>query len=72
MPEENRLQKLAGYFKESAAIHKRVLPIISRCLEGMDNAGESIDPSKVRKHLHKTNECMKCIHRLYIYIYIDR
>jgi len=58
-PEELRLTSLGGYFRTAAEIQQKVLPIISRCLEGMTNAGNFIDPAKDSLALidvHKTGE----------------
>ncbi|XP_066916625.1 formin-binding protein 1-like [Clytia hemisphaerica] len=45
-PEENRVQKLANYFKEMSNIMRKVQPIITACLDGMVKAGDTCDPGK--------------------------
>lgn len=46
-PEESRISKLSGYFKEMSNIQRKVQPIITACLDGMVKAAETCDPPKV-------------------------
>ena len=45
--EENRILKLQGYFKAFTESQRAIIPIIHRCLEGMDAAADTCDPKKV-------------------------
>lgn len=59
IPEENRVKKLSGYFKEMSNIMGKVQPIIKACLDGMVKAGDSCDPGKDSSVLidrHRTGE----------------
>ena len=44
--EERRITCLQTYMKQTAQIENQVLPIITKCLEGVVSAAESIDPSE--------------------------
>eukprot|EP00112_Aurelia_sp_Birch-Aquarium-sp1_P011318 Seg238.9 transcript_id=Seg238.9/GoldUCD/mRNA.D3Y31 product="Formin-binding protein 1-like" protein_id=Seg238.9/GoldUCD/D3Y31 len=44
--EENRVTKLRGYFKAFTESQRDIIPIIHRCLEGMDAAADTCDPKK--------------------------
>ena len=42
--EERRSQCIRNYIQQSAEIRRRVMPIIDKCIDGMINASEEIDP----------------------------
>ena len=45
--EENRTDKLQGFFKAITEAQRAIMPIINRCLEGMDTAAGICDAKKV-------------------------
>lgn len=47
--EEDRIEKLKGFFKAFTESQREIIPIINRCLEGMDAAADKCDPKKVDK-----------------------
>lgn len=42
-PEEGRIEKLSLFLQNFSNIHKKVLPIITKCLDGMTEAGKVCD-----------------------------
>ncbi|XP_067124598.1 formin-binding protein 1-like isoform X2 [Centruroides vittatus] len=55
--EERRIACIQNYMKQSADVHKRVLPIINKCLDGMIDSAESINPkndSEMVSDMYKT------------------
>ncbi|XP_065068453.1 cdc42-interacting protein 4 homolog [Rhopilema esculentum] len=55
--EEDRIEKLKGYFKAFTEAHRVIIPIVHRCLEGMDAAADTCDAKKDSLSLidmHKT------------------
>lgn len=44
--EERRIACVQNFIKRTADIHKQVLPIIQKCLEGIIGAAEAIDPKE--------------------------
>lgn len=44
--DERRTASLQGYIKKAAEIHREVIPIIVKCLDGIVVAADSIDPKK--------------------------
>lgn len=56
--DERRIQRLAEGYCQFSDIEKKVLPIISKCLEGITTAGKKID----EKQVHFTTLLLICIH----------
>lgn len=51
--DQRRVQQLADGYCQFSDIEKKVLPIISKCLEGITAAGKNIDEKQVRaRSLH--------------------
>lgn len=52
--EEKRIERLGVCMKTYADVDRQVLPIVGKCLDGMTNAAESIEPKAVsaRTHTH--------------------
>lgn len=44
--EEDRIEKLKGFFKAFTESQRVIMPIINQCLEGMDVAADTCDPKK--------------------------
>lgn len=61
--DERRIRRLAEGYCQFSDIEKKVLPIISKCLEGITAAGRKIDEKQVhvRSLLDYTYHCMLCI-----------
>uniref|UniRef100_A0A8C8MMC4 Formin-binding protein 1-like n=1 Tax=Oncorhynchus tshawytscha TaxID=74940 RepID=A0A8C8MMC4_ONCTS len=53
--EEKRIEKVGESMKTYAEVNRKVLPIVSKCLDGMTNAAASID----RKDLYQVVESFK-------------
>lgn len=51
--EEDRIEKLKGFFKAFTESQRVIMPIINQCLEGMDVAADTCDPKKVRLTLYR-------------------
>lgn len=47
--EENRVNRIQSFIKQSADIERRTIPIINTCLDGMVNAAESISAAEDAK-----------------------
>lgn len=45
--DERRTVSIQGYMKKAAEIHRQVLPIVGKCLDGIVVAADSIDAKKV-------------------------
>ena len=45
--EEGRIMRLKSFFKAFTESQRVIMPIINRCLEGMDAAAATCDPKKV-------------------------
>uniref|UniRef100_A0A8C8K0Y2 Formin-binding protein 1-like n=1 Tax=Oncorhynchus tshawytscha TaxID=74940 RepID=A0A8C8K0Y2_ONCTS len=45
--EEKRIEKVGESMKTYAEVNRKVLPIVSKCLDGMTNAAASIEPTMV-------------------------
>ena len=45
--DEKRILSLQALMKQSSDVHRQVLPFISKCLDEMDRAADSIDPKSV-------------------------
>ena len=45
--EEDRIEKLKAYLKAFTESQRVIMPIINRCLEGMDAAADTCDAKKV-------------------------
>ena len=45
--EEGRIERLKSFFKAFTESQRVIMPIIDRCLEGMDAAADTCDPRKV-------------------------
>ena len=45
--EEDRIERLKGFFKAFTQSQRVIIPIINRCLEGMDAAADTCDAKKV-------------------------
>lgn len=56
--DERRIQRLAEGYCQFSDIEKKVLPIISKCLEGITTAGKKID----EKQVHFRTLLFICIH----------
>lgn len=55
--EERRISCIQNFMKQSADIHKHVLPIIGKCLDGMVDSAENINPkndSELVSDMYKT------------------
>eukprot|EP00794_Sanderia_malayensis_P016039 gene16039-17661_t len=44
--EENRIDKLQNFFRQFTESQRVIIPIINKCLEGMDTAADVCDPKK--------------------------
>lgn len=66
--DERRIRRLAEGYCQFSDIEKKVLPIISKCLEGITTAGKKIDEKQVNVGLSNSNilynaaltEALKC------------
>lgn len=45
--EEKRIERISVCMKTFADVDRQVLPIVGKCLDGMTNAAESIEPKAV-------------------------
>lgn len=45
--DENRINKLKSYIKQSADIERNVIPIINTCIDGMVKASDSVIATEV-------------------------
>lgn len=45
--EEKRIERISVCMKKFADVDRQVLPIVGKCLDGMTNAAESIEPKAV-------------------------
>ena len=45
--EEDRIERLKGFFQKFTEAQRAIMPIIDRCLEGMDAAANTCDAKKV-------------------------
>ena len=45
--DENRINKIKSYIKQSADIERNIIPIINTCIDGMVKASDSINPEEV-------------------------
>lgn len=45
--DERRTVKLGETYRSFAEVERRVIPIISKCLEGMVSAGKAVDERRV-------------------------
>lgn len=53
--DERRIRRLAEGYCQFSDIEKKVLPIISKCLEGITTAGKKIDEKQVNVGLSNSN-----------------
>ncbi|XP_055774854.1 formin-binding protein 1-like isoform X1 [Salvelinus fontinalis] len=49
--EEKRIERVGESMKTYAEVDRKVLPIVGKCLDGMTNAAESIEPKMDTKHV---------------------
>uniref|UniRef100_A0A674CF27 Formin binding protein 1a n=1 Tax=Salmo trutta TaxID=8032 RepID=A0A674CF27_SALTR len=49
--EEKRIERVGESMKTYAEVDRKVLPIVGKCLDGMTNAAESIEPKMVSRHV---------------------
>lgn len=47
--EERRIACVQNVMKKTADTHRNILPIVQKCLDGIINAAESINPREVSK-----------------------
>lgn len=47
--EEKRIERVGESMKTYAEVDRKVLPIVGKCLDGMTNAAESIEPKMVSR-----------------------
>ena len=47
--DENRINKIKSYIKQSADIERNIIPIINTCIDGMVKASDSINPGEDSK-----------------------
>ncbi|XP_028851824.1 formin-binding protein 1a isoform X4 [Denticeps clupeoides] len=52
--EERRIERVGDSMRSYAEVDRKVLPIISKCLDGMNKAAESIDPKMDTKQVVET------------------
>ncbi|XP_041956825.1 formin-binding protein 1-like [Alosa sapidissima] len=52
--EERRIERVGESMRTYADVDRRVLPIVSKCLDGMNKAAESIDPKMDTKQVVET------------------
>ncbi|XP_062399889.1 formin-binding protein 1a [Sardina pilchardus] len=52
--EERRIERVGESMRSYADVDRRVLPIVSKCLDGMNKAAESIDPKMDTKQVVET------------------
>lgn len=56
--EERRIERIADAMRSSAEAERKVLPVMSRCLDAMTDAAESIQPQMVSLVWAKSGGCL--------------
>lgn len=57
--DEKRIISMQTLMKQTTDVQRQVLPFISKCLDEMDRAADSIDPNSVSINYNTMNENAK-------------